>query len=91
MDDVIGQLLREGLLPTLGDDPERAGWIRKASKDLRGQFLSDRRPAVVSGWLAAVDDGATSDASALQAARQAVTAHWETFANAFPQQDPVIL
>ena len=88
MDDILGQLLRAGLLANLGEDQERANRLRAASKHLRDGFLSDARANIPSALLAAVDEDGPSDVSALRAARTAIVDQWEMFENAFVQQDP---
>ena len=88
MDDIIGQLLRAGLLANLGEDQERADRLRAASKHLRKKFLSDARADVPSALLAAVDEDGPSDVPVLRVARTAIVDEWETFENAYVQRDP---
>ena len=88
MNDIIGQLLRAGLLVNLGEDQERADRLRAASKHLRDGFLSDARADIPSALLAAVDEDGSSDVPVLRAARAAIVDKWEMFENAFVQQDP---
>ena len=88
MDDTIGKLLRAGLLVSLGDDHERAGRLRDASKNLRDGFLRDTRADIPSALLAAVDEDGPSDVPVLKATRVAIVDQWEMFENAYPQQDP---
>ena len=88
MDDIIGQLLRAGLLANLGEDQERADRLRAASKHLRDGFLSDARANIPSALLAAVDEDGPSDVPVLRVARAAIVDKWEMFENAFVQQDP---
>ena len=88
MDDILGQLLRSGLLANLGEDQERADRLRAASKHLRDGFLSGARANIPSALLAAVDEDGPSDVSVLRAARTAIVDKWEMFENAFVQQDP---
>ena len=88
MDDIIGQLLRAGLLANLGEDQERADRLRAASKHLRDGFLSDARAEIPSALLAAVDEDGPSDVPVLMAARAAIVDKWEMFENAFVQRDP---
>ena len=88
MNDIIGQLLRAGLLANLGEDQERADRLRAASKHLRDGFLSDARAEIPSALLAAVDEDGPSDVPVLRAARAAIVDKWEMFENAFVQQDP---
>ena len=47
MDDVIGQLLKAGLLRNLGDDQERANRLRAASVQLRDQCQRPSKAAQV--------------------------------------------
>ena len=88
MDDTIGKLLRAGLLTSLGEDQERAARLRIASKHLSDRFLSDTRADIPSALLAAVDEGVPSDVPVLKAARATIVDNWETFENAYAQQDP---
>ena len=88
MNDIIGQLLRAGLLVNLGEDQERADRLRAASKHLRDGFLSDARADIPSALLAAVDEDGSSDVPVLRAARAAIVDKWEMFENAFVQRDP---
>ena len=88
MDDIIGKLLRAGLLASLGEDQERAERLRTASKHLRDGFLSDTRADIPSAFLAAVDEGGPSDVPVLKAARATIVDNWETFENAYVQKDP---
>ena len=88
MNDIIGQLLRAGLLADLGEDQERADRLRAASKHLRDGFLSDARAEIPSALLAAVDEDGPSDVPVLMAARAAIVDKWEMFENAFVQRDP---
>ena len=88
MDDIIGMLLRAGLLASLGEDPERATRLRTASKHLSDGFLSDTRADIPSALLAAVDEGGPSDVPVLKAARATIVNSWEMFENAYVQQDP---
>ena len=87
MDDIIGQLLRAGLLANLGEDQERADRLRDASKHLRDGFLSDARADIPSALLAAVNEDGPSDVSVLRMARTAIADKWEMFENAYVQQD----
>lgn len=89
MEDTIGRLLRAGLLAHLGDEPNRAAWLRTASAQLREQYLAGLREDVPSALLAAVDESATADFSVLKRAEDAIVAQWETFNNAYAQKDPV--
>ena len=88
MDDIIGQLLRAGLLANLGEDQERADRLRAASKHLRAGFLSDARADIPSALLAAVDEDGPRDVPVLRAARAAIVDKWEMFENAYVQRDP---
>ncbi len=88
MDDTIGKLLRAGLLANLGEDQERADRLRAASKKLRDGFLSGTRADIPSALLAAVDEDVSSDVPILEASRAAIVDQWETFENAYVQQDP---
>lgn len=88
MDDFLGQLLRAGLLTNLGEDQERAGRLRAASKSLRNRFLSDARADIPSALLAALDEEGPSDVPVLEATRAAIVDNWETFENAYVQRDP---
>ena len=88
MDDIIGQLLRAGLLANLGEDQERADRLRAAAKHLRDGFLSDARANIPSALLAAVDEDGPSDVPVLTVARAAIVDEWEMFENAYVQRDP---
>ena len=88
MNDIIGQLLRAGLLANLGEDQERADRLRAASKHLCDGFLSDARADIPSALLAAVDEDGPSDVPVLMVARAAVVDRWEMFENAYVQRDP---
>ena len=88
MDDIIGQLLRAGLLANLGEDQERADRLRAASKHLRDGFLSHARADIPSALLAAVDEDGLRDVPVLRAARAAIVDKWEMFENAYVQRDP---
>lgn len=88
MDDIIGQLLRAGLLANLGEDQERADRLRAASKHLRDRFLSEARADIPSALLAAVDEDGPRDVPVLGAARAAIVDKWEMFSNAYVQRDP---
>ena len=88
MDDIIGQLLRAGLLANLGEDQVRADRLRAASKHLRDGFRSDARADIPSALLAAVDEDGPSDVPVLRAARAAIVDKWEMFENAYVQRDP---
>ena len=48
MDDVIGQLLKAGLLKNLGDDQERANRLRAASVQLRDRHVVSIARAVAT-------------------------------------------
>ncbi len=88
MDEMIGKLLRAGLLVSLGDDQERADRLRTASQHLRDRFLGTDRADVASALLAAVDEETPPDVPILERARVAIVGQWETFENAFAQKDP---
>lgn len=88
MDDIIGQLLRAGLLANLGEDQERADRLRAASKHLCEGFLRESRADIPSALLAAVDEEGPSDVQVLGVARAAIVDEWEMFENAYVQQDP---
>ena len=88
MGDIIGQLLRAGLLINLGEDQERAGRLRAASQHLRDGLLGDARADIASALLAAADEDGPADVPILKAARAAIVDEWEMFENAYVQQDP---
>ena len=88
MGDIIGQLLRRGLLIKLGDDQERAGRLRAASQHLCNGLLGDSRADIASALLAAVDEETGPDVPILEAARAAIVDEWETFENAYVQKNP---
>lgn len=87
--DMIGRLLQAGLMRGLGDDPERAGWLRSAAKalsaDLHGPELT---PSAV---IASCDPGVSAKAPPIAAAEDHVRAQWETFRNAHPGGDAAAL
>lgn len=88
MDDVIGRLLRAGLLTHLGDEEERAERLRAASVKLAEDYSGPDRDAVPSALFAAVDETGVGDESVLVRARECIIEEWETFANAYAQRDP---
>ena len=88
MEEIIGKLLRAGLLVNLGEDQERADRLRAASQHLRDGFLGDSRADVASALLAAVDEDTPPDVPILEAARAAIVGQWEMFENAYVQKDP---
>ena len=91
MDDVIGQLLKAGLLKNLGDDQERANRLRAASVQLRDHYRNSARSEVPSALLAAVDEDTPADLPLLNTARDEIVEQWEMFENAYAQQDPVAI
>ena len=88
MDEIIGKLLRAGLLVNLGEDQERADRLRAASQHLRDKLLGDARSDIASALLAAVDEEGPAEVPILKAARAAIVDEWEMFENAYVQQDP---
>lgn len=88
MDDVIGRLLRAGLLTHLGDEEERVERLRAASAKLAEDYAGPDRDAVPSALFAAVDETGAGDDSILVKARECIIEEWETFANAYAQRDP---
>ena len=91
MDDVIGQLLRAGLLRSLGDDGDRTKRLRAASAHLRDQYLTSARSHVPSALIAAVDEDTRADLPLLNTARAAIVDQWEMFENAYAQRDPATI
>lgn len=91
MDDVIGILLRAGLLGKLGDDNERVKRLRNASKTLRSKFLGSHRGWVSSALIAAVDEDTPADCSVLELPEQALLEEWPTLMNAFPDRPVELL
>ena len=91
MDDVIGQLLKAGLLRNLGDDQERANRLRAASVQLRDQYRNSARSRVPSALIAAVDEDTPPDLTILNTARDEIVEQWEMFENAYAQQDPAAI
>ena len=55
---------------------------------LRDGFLGDGRSDIASAFLAAADEEGPADVPILKAARAAIVDEWETFENAYVQQDP---
>ena len=88
VDDIIGRLLRVGLLVNLGEDQQRADRLRAASEHLCDGFLSDSRAHVASALLAAVDEEVPTNVPILEASRAAIVDQWEMFENAYVQKDP---
>ena len=91
MDDVIGQLLKAGLLRNLGDDQERANRLRAASVQLCDQYRNSARSRVPSALIAAVDEDTPPDLTILNTARDEIVKQWEMFENAYAQQDPAAI
>ena len=91
MDDVIGQLLKAGLLKNLGDDQKRANRLRAASVQLRDQYRNSARSQVPSALIAAVDEDTPADLPILNTARDKIVEQWEMFENVYAQQDPVAI
>ena len=88
--DLIGDLLRAGLLEKLGDDPERAGKVRAASRTLASDLRAGHRtrlPEALVSALASGDDGSPL----LRDAEQRLVEQWETFPNAFSKRPVALL
>jgi len=89
--DLIGELLREGLLGQLGDDQERAAKLRAASKTLADQLIGTdvaRRMFPVV-FVEALDP--SPESSALEMAERALIAEWETYRNVYPDRPVALL
>lgn len=80
--DMIGRLLHAGLMTGLGDDPERAGWLRSAATELSAELHGSE--LVPSAVMASCDSSVSANAPPIAATEDRVRAQWETFRNAHP-------
>lgn len=81
--DVIGQLLRKGLLTEVGEDEARLTMVRAASATLSERFRGELRSLVPQALVAAVDGTTDAFARPLVVANEELVAKWETVTNAF--------
>ena len=80
---VIGELLRKGLLTEIGEDETRLGMVRAASTALSERFIGELRSLVPQALVAAVDESTDAGAWPLIVADEELVAKWETVRNAF--------
>ncbi|MCW2985773.1 MAG: hypothetical protein JWR63_3343 [Conexibacter sp.] len=91
MPDLIGDLLRAGLLSELGDDPERATKLRSAADRLSAYLQADGRPLVLSVSSEALSESGDDVSGLLAISERHVADEWETLSNAFPQRPDALL
>lgn len=89
--DVIGDLLRAGLLTQIGDHEDRVTLVRSASTSLATRFGSDLRPLVPKALVAGVDETTAVGSETMKAADEALLAEWATCRNVFPEPPAEIL
>lgn len=89
--DVIGDLLRVGLLTQIGDYEDRVTMLRSGSTSLATRFGSDLRPLVREALVAGVDETTPVDSETMKAADEALLAAWATCRNVFPEPPAEIL
>jgi GTPase-associated system helical domain len=89
--DVIGELLRAGLLTQIGEAEDRVEFVRAASASLADRLGSDLRPLVPHALVAGIDGSGLGDVEAMVAADEALSAEWSTYRNAFTEPPAEIL
>jgi len=89
--DVIGELLRAGLLTQIGDNEDRVTMVRSASGSLAERFGSDLRPLVPNAVIAGIDETTAVRGEAMKAADDALLIEWATCRNVFPEPPAEIL
>jgi hypothetical protein len=89
--DVIGQLLRAGLLTQIGESEDRVRFVRAASAALADRLGSELRPLVPHALMAGVDESSSGSVEPLIAADKALSAEWSTYRNAFTEPPVEIL
>lgn len=89
--DVIGQLLRAGLLTQIGESEDRVRFVRAASAALADRLGSELRLLVPHALVAGVDESSSGTVEPLIAADEALSAEWSTYRNAFAEPPVEIL
>lgn len=89
--DVIGDLLRAGLLTQIGDNEDRVTMVRSASTSLAERFGSDLRRLVPDALVAGVDETTAVRSEAMKLADESLLAEWATCRNVFPEPPAEIL
>lgn len=89
--DLIGDLLRAGLLTQIGEGEERVAMIRAATELLARRFASDLRPMLPHALVAAVDEASTAESGPMRVADEALLTEWATCRNVFPEPPAEIL
>lgn len=89
--DVVGDLLRAGLLTQIGDNEDRVTMLGLATASLAERFGSDLRPLVPNALVAGVDETTSIRGEVMKAADEALLANWTTFRNVFPEPPAEIL
>ncbi|OAT68669.1 hypothetical protein AWB85_24180 [Mycobacteroides immunogenum] len=89
--DLIGDLLRAGLLTQIGEGEDRVEMIRSATGSLAKRFASDLRPLVPHAVVAAIDETSAVGLDPMQAADEALVTEWVTCRNVFPEPPAEIL
>lgn len=82
-------LLDVGLLTELGDAPERLDSLKESAGDLAEVLAtSEGRAQTIPLTLIGLDPHASEDDPAFQTVARAVTEHWNTYKNRFPEDTP---
>lgn len=89
--DVIGELLRAGLLTQIGEEEHRVEMLRSATTALAGSFASDLRASLPHAVIAGVDERTPVSSAPMVAADDALLHEWSTYRNAFPEPPAEIL
>lgn len=89
--DIIGDLLRAGLLTQIGDHEDRVEMVRSAAASLAEQFGADLRPSVPDALVAGIDEETAVRSEIMKAADEALLASWTTCRNVFPEPPAEIL
>lgn len=89
--DVIGDLLRAGLLTQIGEGEDRVEMVRSATVSLARQFTLDLRTSLPHALVAGVDEATPVTAAPMVAADAALLDEWSTYRNVFPEPPAEVL